>query len=153
MTTNSTTASTLNVANASLGSRVLAGLVGGATGGLVFGALMSAMGMLPMIASMVGSNSLLIGFGIHMIISILIGLVPTVIFGNTLLSGYPRGALVGTLYGALWWVLGPLLVMPMMLGMPPFIFDSGALLSLMGHLVYGMILGVVAAGILSKRRR
>ena len=139
-------------ASAPLGRRALAGLVGGIAGGIAFGALMAAMGMLPMVASMVDSNSPVIGFLIHILISIMIGLGLTVIFGNLLLTNYPRGVAVGVAYGAIWWVLGPLIVMPIMLGMPLFAIDTGALFSLVGHLVYGAILGAVAVGILKHHR-
>ena len=49
-------------------------------------------------------------------------------------------------------MLGGLLLMPLGLGMQPFMFDANALFSLIGHLLYGAILGVVAVGILSRRR-
>ncbi|WP_347755661.1 hypothetical protein [Agrococcus sp. ProA11] len=136
-----------------LGRRALAGAVGGIAGGLAFGALMAMMGMLPMIASLVGSTSAAVGFGIHMVISvgIGIGLGLTVLFAQ-LLSSYPRGLLIGLVYGAIWWVLGPLLLMPLMMGMAPFMFDAGSLPSLVGHLIYGGILGVVAVRLLRQRR-
>lgn len=130
-----------------LARRITAGAVGGVAGGLVFGILMTMMGMLPMIASMVGSDSAVVGFGIHLVISILIGLGLTVPFAG-LLTSYGRAALIGLAYGALWWVLGPLLIMPMMLGMPLFMIDASAGWSLMGHLIYGVILALVALPIL-----
>lgn len=127
--------------------RITAGVTGGIAGGLVFGVLMAMMGMLPMIASMVGSDSALVGFGIHLVISVLIGLGLTVPFAG-LLTSYGRGALIGMGYGALWWVLGPLLIMPMMLGMPLFMVNATAGWSLMGHLIYGIILAVAAVRVL-----
>lgn len=105
-----------------------------------------------MIAMMVGSDVAAVGFGIHMMISIVIGLGLTVLFGNLLLTGYLRGLIVGMVYGAVWWVLGPLVIMPMMMGMPLFTVDSTALFSLMGHVIYGGILGVVAVAVLARRR-
>ena len=72
-------------------------------------------------------------------------------FGNRLLTGYGRGALVGLAYGAIWWVLGPLMMMPLMMGMPLFTVDMPALLSLMGHMVYGAILGLTAVRVLAGR--
>jgi hypothetical protein len=51
------------------------------------------------------------------------------------------------LYGAFWWVLGGLILMPVLLGMPVFApvimgeMRGVALGSLVGHLVYGLILG------------
>lgn len=131
--------------------RVVAGVIGGVAGGLMFGALMAMMGMLPMIASMVGSDAAIVGFGIHIMISIVIGLGLTVLFAP-LLKGMFRSILIGLGYGAIWWVLGPLLIMPMMMGMPLFMLDGNSLLSLMGHLVYGGILGGVACVVLARRR-
>lgn len=150
--TTSTNVATGTRSGASITVRALAGLIGGIAGGLVFGALMAMMGMLPMIASLVGSTSPIIGFLIHIIMSIGIGLGLTVLFGNLLLTSYPRGVVVGMAYGAIWWVLGPLVVMPMMFGMPLLTIDTTALLSLMGHVIYGAILGVVAVRILGHRR-
>jgi uncharacterized membrane protein YagU involved in acid resistance len=132
-----------------LGRRITAGVAGGLAGGLVFGMLMAMMGMLPMIASMAGSDSAAVGFGIHMVISVLIGLGLTVPFAG-LLTSYGKAALTGLAYGALWWVLGPLVIMPLMLGMPLFTIDPTALLSLMGHLVYGVILALVAVPVLKR---
>jgi hypothetical protein len=134
-----------------IGRRFLAGAAGGVAGGIVFGILMSMMGMLPVIASMVGSNSAVVGFGVHLMISVAIGLGLTVLFGNRFLTSYGRGALVGLGYGAIWWVLGPLMIMPVMMGMPLFVMDLTALMSLMGHLIYGAILGLVAVRVLKSQ--
>ncbi len=137
--------------SATFGRRVLAGVLGGLAGGVVFGMLMAMMGLLPMLASMVGSSSALVGFGLHLMISIMIGLGLTVLFGNRLLTGYGRGTLVGLAYGAIWWVLGPLMMMPLMLGMPLFVLDMTSVFSLMGHLIYGAILGLTAVRVLKSR--
>lgn len=137
--------------SATFGRRILAGVLGGLAGGVVFGMLMAMMGLLPMLASMVGSSSALVGFGLHLMISIMIGLGLTVLFGNRLLSGYGRGTLVGLAYGAIWWVLGPLVMMPLMLGMPLFAVDMTNVFSLMGHLIYGAILGMTAVRVLTSR--
>ncbi|MBT2521485.1 hypothetical protein J7E80_10950 [Arthrobacter sp. ISL-28] len=111
---------------------------------------MAMMGMLPMVASLVGLNSAGAGFGVHMVISVLIGLGLTVHFAG-LLSSYGKGALVGLAYGAFWWILGPLVIMPAILGMPMLTVDVMAGLSLLGHLAYGAILAVVAVRVLKGR--
>ncbi len=134
----------------SMGQMVSAGMLGGLAGGLVFGALMAMMGMLPMIASLVGSSSAGVGFGVHLVISALIALGLVVLLGHVF-SSYGRGALIGLIYGALWWVLGPLLIMPLMMGMPVFVLDATALWSLMGHLAYGLVLGLIAVAALNRR--
>lgn len=140
-----------HTSGAGIGRRVLAGAAGGVAGGIAFGILMGIMGMLPMIASLVGSGSAAVGFGVHLMISLAIGLGLTVLFGNRLLPSYGRGALVGLGYGAIWWVLGPLMIMPVMMGMPLFAVDLTALMSLMGHLIYGVTLGLVAVRVLTSQ--
>lgn len=132
-----------------IGRRVMAGVAGGIAGGVVFGILMMMMGMLPMVAALVGSQSAAVGFAVHLVISIGVGLGLTVLFGS-LLSTYPRGAAIGLVYGAIWWVLGALVLMPMMMGMPLLMIDTTAMMSLLGHLIQGLILGLVAAGVLRR---
>jgi hypothetical protein len=44
-----------------------------------------------------------------------------------------------------WWVLGPLVLMPAKLGMTLFAVNATAAKVLMGHLTYGLELGVVYA--------
>ncbi|CAO1651334.1 MULTISPECIES: hypothetical protein [unclassified Salinibacterium] len=153
-TNDSTTAnkSTTSHSSATFGRRILAGVVGGVAGGVVFGMMMAMMGMLPTLAMMVGSESAVVGFLVHLMISIMIGIGLTVLFGNLLLTNYARGAVVGFVYGAIWWVLGPLMMMPLMLGGALFAIDTAALLSLMGHMIFGVILGLVAVRVLASRR-
>jgi hypothetical protein len=48
-------------------------------------------------------------------------------------------------YGIIWWVLGPLVIMPMMMGMGvqfAAAFTGPMLMSLMGHLIYGALTGL-----------
>jgi uncharacterized membrane protein YagU involved in acid resistance len=65
-------------------------------------------------------------------------------------TGWGAGLASGVAYGALWWVLGPLLLMPAKMGMPLFDVNPGALQSLVGHLVFGLVLGAVVVA-LSRR--
>jgi hypothetical protein len=46
----------------------------------------------------------------------------------------------------IWWVLGALLIMPAWMGMPVFQVGEMQLQSLMGHVLYGLTLGVVFQG-------
>ncbi|GAA3732437.1 putative membrane protein YagU involved in acid resistance [Spinactinospora alkalitolerans] len=125
------------------------GVVAGIVGGVVFGVLMAMMGMLTTIASMVGSDSAVVGGLVHLVISAGIGLVFGVLAGSFADRLWPvLGA--GVVYGVLWWVLGPLIAMPMMLGMPLFGVDQTAMTSLMGHVVYGLVTAVALYG-LSRR--
>ena len=64
----------------------------------------------------VGSKSVLVGFVYHMFNGVIIGALFGLIFG-TLSHTYGQGALFGLVYGVIWWVLGPMILMPLLLGM------------------------------------
>jgi len=125
--------------------RALSGGVGGIAGGVVFGAMMGAMGMLPMVAGLVGSSSAIVGFSTHIVISIIIGVGFGLTFGS-LTHTYAQGTGWGVAYGALWWVLGPLVLMPLMMGAGLHLhlaLTQPKLMSLIGHLLFGLVAGVV----------
>ncbi len=120
------------------------GVYGGLAGGVVFGAMMATMGMLPMIANMVGSPSAWSGFFVHLMISATIGGSFAVLLDA---SGQRGGVGSGLAYGFTWWVLGPLTLMPFFMGMGLGVNWNVAAMgqampSLMGHLIFGVILGV-----------
>lgn len=129
--------------------RILGGGVGGILGGIAFGILMGMMGMLPMIAGLIGSESALVGFLVHMVISALIGGAFGMLLGQRV-HRFSQGAVVGLLYGAVWWVLGPMILMPLMMGMGTAgigsqigaAFTTPLLMSLVGHLIYGVVAGL-----------
>lgn len=129
-------------------TRAMNGVLAGLAGGLVFGALMAMMGMLPMVAMLVGSTSAVVGAVVHLVISAGLGMLFALVVPS-LSTGMM--VVVGAVYGVVWWVLGPLLIMPTLLGMTQMIFtvDSAALMSLVGHVLFG----VVAAGVLLALRR
>ncbi|MEB3370962.1 hypothetical protein [Saccharopolyspora mangrovi] len=124
-------------------SRVLHGALAGIGGGLAFGILMTMMGMLPMVAMLVGSDSAAVGAVVHLAISALLGagfglVVPFTRFWALL------GA--GVAYGVIWWVLGGLLLMPGGLGMPVLQMSPSAMQSLIGHLIYGIVTALIFYG-------
>ncbi|SFD84699.1 hypothetical protein SAMN04487819_10453 [Actinopolyspora alba] len=122
----------------------LSGAAAGIGGGIVFGALMAMTGMLTMIAGLVGASGPVIGLVVHLVISAGIGAGFGVLAPHARLwrlFGY------GLLYGLAWWVLGPLVLMPAMLGMPILQLGATALPSLIGHLLYGAVTALVLYGI------
>lgn len=100
------------------------------------------MGMLGMVAGLVGQESTGVGWVVHLAISLLFGLVYGLTFGAAS-SSWGRAVGFGAIYGVIWWVLGALLIMPAWMGMPIFQVGDMQLQSLVGHLVYGIALGVV----------
>jgi hypothetical protein len=139
-------------------SRVVAGIVAGLVAGLPFGILMQMMNaptpdggqvpMMMMVAMVVRSESLLIGWLYHLFNSAVIGGLFGLLLGPAADGGTSQGVTLGAGWGVVWWVLGALLLMPLFLEMPAFAalrmppMRPVALGSLVGHLIYGLILGL-----------
>src|SRR5215467_3680463 len=125
----------------SLGYGALASLVGG----VLFTVVLLVIGFLPRIASIVGGSSLILGFLVNMIISAVIGMSYGLLFRYEA-PDFGSGVAWGLVYGLIWWFLGPLTLMPILLG-GTFNWTTktaAALLpSLIGHLIYGAATAVV----------
>jgi len=137
-------------------SNVTAGVIAGLIAGVGFGILMTmmhaptpdggSMPMMVMVAQVVGSTSLAVGWLYHLFNSAVIGGLFGWILGNRV-GGIGSGVGWGAGYGVIWWVLGGLILMPMFLGMPAFaplrmpMMWPVAFASLMGHVLFGVILG------------
>lgn len=145
----STVNSTATGAYADVSRRAMAGALGGLLGGLVFGIMMQMMDMLPMVAMMVGSESIVVGWGVHLVISVALGIGFGVVSVRGL-DSWGAGIGMGVSYGAVWWVLGALLLMPLRMSMPVFVINTMAWQSLMGHLIFGAVLGAVAVAVVRK---
>jgi len=125
------------------------GAYGGLAGGLIFGMMMGMMGMLPMIGSMIGQPTAAAGFAVHMANSVIIGVGFAIVLGR-FVSGARSSVGLGFAYGGAWWILGPLTLMPLFMGMGLGVNWNAAaaaamLPSLVGHLMYGGVLGLVYA--------
>ncbi|WP_214317738.1 hypothetical protein [Nonomuraea sediminis] len=126
---------------------MIRGAVSGLVGGLVFGAVMAQIGFLPTVAAIVRTDSVALGFAVHMLFAAIIG----AIFGLLVERQHTAARELlfwGLVYGALWWFLGPLTLLPILLGRPV-IWDltSGQSLtpSFFGHLAYGAVTAAVYA--------
>jgi hypothetical protein len=138
-------------------SRILAGAIGGLIAGVVFGVMMQVMTaptpdgakvpMMAMVAQVVGSSSLGVGWLYHLFNSAVIGAIFGWLLGSGADDRIGRATLLGGGYGVLWWILGGLILMPLALGMPalaPLLMEPMrpvALGSLIGHVIYGVVLG------------
>jgi uncharacterized membrane protein YagU involved in acid resistance len=132
------------VAEPALPEKLAAGAVGDLVDGVVFGAMMGLMGMLPMVAMLVGSENAGVGFLVHMVVSSIIGAGFGLVFGGRALD-FQSGALWRAIHGVVWWILGPLLIMPIMMGMEPqfgVALSMPMLMSPVGHLLYGIVTGL-----------
>ena len=87
---------------------------------------------------------------------IAIGVGFAVVFGQAV-NGIGSGLRAGLQYGGGWWLLGPLTLMPLFLGMGLGVNWNAAaavtmLPSLVGHLMYGTILGTSFAWLRERSR-
>lgn len=105
--------------------------------------------MMAMVAMILGSTNLVVGWLYHLFNSAVIGAGYGILLGGSADRSARRALGFGAVYGVIWWVLGGLILMPLFLGMPAFAplamppMRMMALGSLMGHLVFGLILGWV----------
>ncbi len=118
------------------------GVYAGLFGGSVFGIMMAVGGMFPMISGMMGMDDALVGFVLHLIISAVIGAIFGLALDTMVMQGPGMSLLAGGVYGIVWWVLGPLLIMPLAMGMP--MFQIQAMMgSLFGHIMFGITMGTI----------
>lgn len=134
-------------------SRIVAGIISGLIAGVVFGTMMQMMAapdgkpMMAMVAQVVRSDSLAVGWLYHLFNSAVIGGLFGWLLGNRI-GGFGAGLLWGAFYGIVWWIIGGLILMPVFLGMSPLaplmmeMMRPVAMGSLVGHVLYGLILGV-----------
>ncbi|MBI3800317.1 MAG: hypothetical protein HY268_25500 [Deltaproteobacteria bacterium] len=100
------------------GTRTLLSLGWGAAaslfGGVLFALVMAATGTLSRMANIVGGSSPALGVLIHLIISVPIGMTYGLLFQH---EAPDVGASIiwGVFYGLVWWFLGPLTLLPIML--------------------------------------
>lgn len=140
-------------------SRAGNGALAGIVGGVVFGILMAMMDMLPMVGMLIGVDNAVVGFGVHLVNSVVIGAVFGLLFSGIADKIGPVLA-VGVVYGVAWWVLGALLIMPLWLSVTAdpmmrdlvFVIEKDQWLSLMGHVIFGLVTAAVLVGLRRRAR-
>ena len=138
-------AATIEQKSAASSSKLaVSGAVAGLAGGLVFGMMMWVMGMLPMVGMLVRQENSAVGFIVHMAISAVLGAIYGLIAGRFALN-WTTAFVGGIVYGIVWWVLGALIMMPLMLGMSQMVFAVGQpqIFSLVGHILFGLVTAFV----------
>jgi len=140
------------------------GLIGGVIAGVIGGIIFALWGLLSWtilrprlgltgknivleIAALVGSSSPTVGLAVHLAISALFGVGFALALGP-LARTTRRAVAWGMLYGVALWIIGPLLIMPLLLGQGVLLgtaFTASALINLIGHLIYGVVTGLAYA--------
>jgi uncharacterized membrane protein YagU involved in acid resistance len=133
----------------SLARALSVGGLAGLIGGWAFGKWMAQVNFYLVIAGLVHSTSTSVGMVIHFLFALIIGASFGVLFQQDI-RGYGSSLGWGFGYGLLWWFLGPLTLLPLFQGEPiDWSYARGASLfgSLIGHIVYGVIVGVLYAAV------
>ncbi len=120
------------------------GAIAGLAGGLLFTIVMAQIGFLPTVARLVGSRSATTGLVVHLLIAQAIGASYGIFFRR---QTYDVGSALGwgVSYGLFWWLMGPLTLLPVLLGGSPHWTVAAAeetFPALVGHIAYGAGLGV-----------
>ncbi len=136
------------------GQAILIGAVAGLIGGIAFGAAMVELGVLPTVASLVRTDSPVVGILVHMSIAAIAGAG----LGILLRGRWPAGDLVfwGVAYGAFFWFVGPITLQPLILGRLPtweVAAAQAAYPSLLGHAIWGATAGIALVAIKARTAR
>ena len=125
----------------SLGWGALAGLAGG----IVSSPIMLKTGVLTKVAGVDTSFTNSHGLLVHLLVSALIGMTFGLLFRNES-SNLGAGVAWGWLFGLIWWYLGPMTILPLMLtGVCDWSTGAASALlpSLIGHLIFGAVTAYV----------
>ncbi|MBZ9644831.1 hypothetical protein [Streptomyces sp. PSKA30] len=120
-----------------------AGLVGGVGMGIWMSVSRPMMdtAMITMVAGLLGSTNAVAGWLIHLSIALFAGITFGALLGQFAQRLAPAMVL-GLAYGAVWWTIGALWIMPANLGMPVFEWNDVTSSSLGAHLVFGLLAGL-----------
>ena len=115
------------------------GAIAGFAGGLVASPIMLKTGVLTKVAGLDTSFSNWHGLLVHLLVSTAIGITFGLLFRNES-ANLSAGVAWGWLFGLIWWYLGPMTLLPLLLtGVCDWSTDAASALlpSLIGHLVFG----------------
>ncbi|MFI6938510.1 hypothetical protein ACIBI4_04490 [Streptomyces sp. NPDC050418] len=123
-----------------------AGLVGGVGMGIWMSVSRPMMdtAMITMVAGLLGSTNAFAGWLIHLAIATFAGITFGVVLGQFAQRLAPA-VVLGLVYGAVWWTVGALWIMPANMGMPVFEWSDVTASSLGAHLVFGLLAGAAFA--------
>ena len=131
----------------SWGRAIVAGGFAGMLAGFVFGQWVSSGNYFPLLAGYGELNSRTATMLLHFAVALLIGATFGILFQKDV-RGYGSSMAWGLAYGIFWWFLGPLTLSPLAARLPlDWTADQGTNLfgSLVGHILYGLMLGVTYA--------
>ena len=129
------------------GRAIVAGGFAGTLGGFLFGRWVASGDYFPLLAGYGELSARSTTVLLHFAVALLIGVTFGMLFQLDV-RGYGSCMGWGLAYGIFWWFLGQLTLLPLIAGRPvDWSADQGSALfgSLVGHILYGLILGVAYA--------
>jgi uncharacterized membrane protein YagU involved in acid resistance len=132
-----------------LSRAAVVGGLAGIVGGWAFGQWMAKVNHFPLIAGLIHVSSPNAGVMLHFVFAFIIGASFGLLFQHDV-RGYGSCLGWGLGYGIFWWFLGPMTLMPLWQGRRlDWSYQHGQELygSLVGHIVYGLIVGVIYAAV------
>lgn len=128
---------------------LIIGGLGGVIGSWVFVRGIEIAEFFPLVAGLMGSNAMMVGRILHYLIGTIIGLSFGLLFYRDV-HGPGSGLVWGMSYGLLWWIIGPLTLLPWLLGFssqPDWSLAAAQAVfpSLIAHLIYGAMVGLFYA--------
>jgi len=131
----------------SWGRALVVGGLSGVVAGWVFEMWMSEGNFFPLLGRLMERHSHIAGVSVHFLVAIVIGVMFGLLFQRDLFS-YGSSMGWGLGFGIFWWFLGPLTILDLAEGRPldwSVEHASGMFGTLVGHIWYGLIVGVVYA--------
>lgn len=124
------------------------GLLAGLVAGLFFAFFLLMSGMTEDLGNIIGMPTRLGGFFVHLCISLIAGII-FVFLLDRLINSWLSAIIWGLIFGIGMWVLGPMTLQPYLATGSSLLakwtivgFESNKL-SLVGHLIYGLVLGPI----------
>ncbi len=128
---------------------LIAGGFAGVLAAWIFHTWMSSGGFFPLVSGLEEVDPISAGVRLHFLVALVIGATFGLLFQRDI-YGYGSSMGWGAGYGILWWFLGPLTLLPLAFGLP---MDwsrrhaTDLFGALVGHILYGVIVGVVYAAV------
>lgn len=132
-------------------ARTGAGVVGGLAGGVVLGGTLQVLGEIKEVGKLAGSSTNSGSWLVLLTICLVAGALYGGLFGTWVSRQVIPAIGIGLIYGGGWWVILPLLVLPLVNGGKVFDID-GSMVELVAYAAFGVITGVIYAMFGPKRR-
>ncbi|OCH99227.1 hypothetical protein A8135_08255 [Legionella jamestowniensis] len=127
---------------------ILHGIIAGIVAGVVFAIFLFMGGMIETLGAVINMPTKMGGLLVHAAVSIIAGIAFALILG-WLIHSWLAAIIWGLLFGLVMWIVGPMTLLPYLTAGTPlfskwtFVDIKANVPPLVGHLIYGFVLGIV----------